>query len=124
MLAVVMVFLLTAAMTLAGLLELQRYRRRQSERVLHQGIISSSPYPAEEGVAFYGDGGTIHNDPVLDIETHNGDVVAVWFRCQHLPFEQLVVSKSRAEQMQSAYINSPGPLICGLVLKRKADENS
>jgi len=37
---------------------------------------------------YYGDGGTIHSTNHLDIEVRNGEVVAVWFRCQMLPFRQ------------------------------------
>jgi len=35
---------------------------------------------------YYGDGGTIHNTGTLDIEMQDGQVMAVWFRCQMLPF--------------------------------------
>lgn len=35
---------------------------------------------------YYGDGGTIHSTGHLDIETQDGQVMAVWFRCQMLPF--------------------------------------
>lgn len=40
---------------------------------------------AEPG-RFYGDGGTIHGTGHLDVEVKDGQVVAVWFRCQMLPF--------------------------------------
>lgn len=33
-------------------------------------------------------GGTIHQTGHLDIETHDGKVIAVWFRCRTLPFQQ------------------------------------
>lgn len=49
---------------------------------------------------YYGDGGTIHHTGYLDIETDpNGNVVAVWFRCQSLPFLQTKVGQQRAEEM-------------------------
>ncbi len=64
---------------------------------------------------FYGDGGTIHSTTHLDIETRNGKVVAVWFRCQTLPFEQTEVDNSRAESMDEAYGHS-APEIHGLTL--------
>jgi hypothetical protein len=38
---------------------------------------------------YYGDGGTIHSTGQLDVGVdRQGRVVAVWFRCQLLPFEQ------------------------------------
>ena len=37
---------------------------------------------------YYGDGTTIHSTGHLDVEVFEGKVVAVWFRCQMLPFEQ------------------------------------
>lgn len=49
---------------------------------------------------FYGNGGTIHNTNHLDIETRNGEVVAVWFRCATLPFEQVEVNEQRAKEMR------------------------
>ncbi len=65
---------------------------------------------------FYGDGGTIHSTTHLDIETRNGEVVAVWFRCQTLPFKQTKVDKSRAESMVDAYEEHSSPEIHGLTL--------
>lgn len=50
---------------------------------------------------YYGDGGTIHGTRHLHVETRNGKVVAVWFRCQVLPFQQVEVSQSRAREMGS-----------------------
>ena len=50
----------------------------------------------------YGNGGTIHQSKELDVETYNGKVIAVWFRCAMLPFEQAEVSKSRMEDMTGA----------------------
>ncbi len=47
----------------------------------------------------YGHDKTIHQSKHLDVETHNGKVVAVWFRCAVLPFEQIEVDESRAEIM-------------------------
>jgi hypothetical protein len=56
----------------------------------------------ENGTRYYGDGGTIHGTQHLHVETNiEGDVVAVWFRCQPLPFEQVVVGLSRAREMRS-----------------------
>lgn len=50
---------------------------------------------------YYGDGGTIHSTTYLDVETHHGTVVAVWFRCQMLPFRQTEVDGRRASDMES-----------------------
>jgi hypothetical protein len=48
---------------------------------------------------YYGDGGTIHDTGYLHVETCNGRVVSVWFRCQMLPFQQVEVDEARAESM-------------------------
>lgn len=50
---------------------------------------------------YYGDGGTIHQTGHLDVETHHGTVVAVWFRCQQLPFQQTEVDGERATEMET-----------------------
>lgn len=47
----------------------------------------------------YGHDKTIHSTEHLDVETHNGKVVAVWFRCAMLPFEQAEVDGERARSM-------------------------
>lgn len=57
------------------------------------------------GTRYYGDGGTIHGTKHLHIETFRGTVVAVWFRCQPLPFEQAEVDGPRATDMQRMYGN-------------------
>lgn len=68
------------------------WRRRQAEF-------------ARTGTRYYGDGGTIHSSGHLDVETFQGTVVAVWFRCQALPFQQTEVEGSRATDMESMYGN-------------------
>lgn len=60
---------------------------------------------------YYGDGGTIHAATRLDVETYNGAVVAVWFRCQQLPFSQTEATAQRATQMQAM---SGLPLLTGV----------
>ena len=51
---------------------------------------------------YYGDGGTIHGTNHLDVETdRKGNVVAVWFRCQMLPFKQTVEDSERVKEMRS-----------------------
>jgi len=53
---------------------------------------------------YYGDGGTIHSGTELDVEVDSsGRVVAVWFRCQPLPFRQADVDVDRANEMRSMY---------------------
>jgi hypothetical protein len=43
----------------------------------------------ESGNRYYGDGGTLHGTTHLDVELDavTGEVRAVWFRCQQLPFK-------------------------------------
>jgi len=69
--------------------------------------------PAHSPVRFYGDGNTIHSTGHLDVETSNGAVVAVWFRCQTLPFKQVEVDAHRAEHMREIVFL---PKIAGLDL--------
>jgi hypothetical protein len=53
---------------------------------------------------YYGNGGTIHSTGHVDVETDKaGNVVAVWFRCQPLPFKQTKVEKDRASEMVRMY---------------------
>lgn len=52
---------------------------------------------------YYGDGGTIHGNTDLDVETSDGKVVVVWFRCQPLPFRQVDVGWHRAKEMRLMY---------------------
>jgi hypothetical protein len=54
---------------------------------------------------YYGDGGTIHHSGWLDVETFHGTVVAVWFRCQPLPFHQREADSRRATEMEGMYGN-------------------
>ena len=57
----------------------------------------------DKAARFYGDGGTIHSTRHLHVGVYQGKVVSVWFRCQALPFEQIDVDKSRAEDMRNMY---------------------
>ncbi|MBM0257370.1 hypothetical protein [Micromonospora sp. 4G55] len=62
----------------------------------HEGPCAASPvggdtWDMKQALAapgrFYGDGGTIHGSTWLDVEVDDaGTVVAVWFRCQTLPW--------------------------------------
>lgn len=52
----------------------------------------------------YGHDGTIHCSNQLDIEVDDqGEIVSVWFRCAGLPFKQINVGKSRADEMRRMY---------------------
>lgn len=76
---------------------------------------------AASGTRYYGDGGTVHGSTVLDIETRDGKVVAVWFRCQALPFGQVEVDRERAAEMESMYkSNWIPPEVHGVELKDKS----
>lgn len=61
----------------------------------------------------YGHDRTIHQTNHVDVEIGpDGVVVAVWFRCQMLPFTSSAVAADRASEMLSAYVNSPpAPLV-------------
>lgn len=53
----------------------------------------------------YGDNKTVHGTTLVNVETDpkSGEVVAVWFRCLNLPFDQYVVGPSRAREMREMY---------------------
>jgi len=36
---------------------------------------------------------------MLDVETHDGVIVAVWYRCMMLPFRRIEVDAERANEM-------------------------
>jgi hypothetical protein len=53
---------------------------------------------------YYGDGGTIHGTQWLDVQVDiEGRVVAVWFRCQLLPYRVHAVDGAQAKDMRHAY---------------------
>lgn len=71
-------------------------------------------------VRFYGDGTTIHSIGHLDIEVHGGKVVAVWYRCQMLPFTQHEIASDRVATVYATdYRNYPA--IRGVVLDEEPD---
>jgi hypothetical protein len=51
----------------------------------------------------YGFDGTIHQTTGVNVEVHDGEVVAVWFRCQPIPFTQNDFGPARAKDMQRLY---------------------
>jgi hypothetical protein len=56
------------------------------------------------GARYYGGDGTIHGTTYLNIETDaKGDIVSVWFRCQAIPYEVIVVDDTRAYEMKQMY---------------------
>lgn len=56
------------------------------------------------GIRYYGGDGTIHGNGEVNVELDiKGRVVAVWFRCQPLPFTQRVVREGRAQEMRAIY---------------------
>lgn len=73
------------------------------------------------GTRYYGDGGTIHHSTHVDVETDAaGTVVAVWFRCQPLPFKQARAGETRASEMTRMYQANPGCELHGVEIKDTA----
>lgn len=71
---------------------------------------------------WYGDGGTYHNTSQLDVEVDSeGNVVAVWFRCQPLAFKQANADDRRAADMRKMYEQNKMPEIRGFRLKDTND---
>lgn len=72
------------------------------------------------GLRYYGGDGTIHRTGQLDVEVDAwGNVVAVWFRCQPLPFKQVRVAEPRAAEMRGMYGSGVGESIDAVVLKER-----
>lgn len=66
----------------------------------------------------YGFDGTIHGTEHLDVEVDAaGKVVAVWFRCQYLPFRQSAADSQRAADMTSMYGSGQTPRLHGVILE-------
>ena len=64
----------------------------------------------------YGRDGTIHGTHYLDVETVGSEVIAVWFRCQLLPFKQVPKGADRKEAIFGSLVR-PLPLIHSLELE-------
>jgi hypothetical protein len=61
----------------------------------------SKPEPVKEN--FYGGDGTIHQSGHVDVQLdRDGNVVAVWFRCAMLPFNESIVDDEYAAQVAGA----------------------
>jgi hypothetical protein len=73
------------------------------------------------GLRYYGSDMTIHQTTGVDVEVDkDGKVVAVWFRCQPLPFKQADASDRRADEMRQMYSGrSDAPSIEAVVLREK-----
>ena len=68
----------------------------------------------------YGWSDTIHRNGEVNVETDdNGVVVAVWFRCQPLPFTQSNHGEQRAADMRRMY-ERPMPQILAISLEDPA----
>ena len=67
---------------------------------------------------FYGGNGTIHGSTCVNVETINGKVVSVWFRCCHLPFDQTEVDAGRAADMTRMY-EGGAPTLVGVQIQRE-----
>ncbi len=77
--------------------------------------------PEENPLRIYGGDKTIHRTGEVNVELDiDGKVVAVWFRCQTLPFTQNVVDWQRAESMRRSYAEYPVPSLDAVVLREKA----
>jgi|SRR5215831_4574287 len=69
------------------------------------------------GLRYYGSEGTIHQSGEVNVEVFNGEPVAVWFRCQMVPFDFTPVDEKRANEMLDMAISPRDPRLVGLVLK-------
>jgi hypothetical protein len=70
------------------------------------------------GLRYYGSDMTIHDNESLDVEVdEHGQVVAVWFRCQPLPFVQSRAGKERSSSMRDMYLNGDVPWVDAVVLR-------
>lgn len=66
----------------------------------------------------YGRNKTIHNGGEVNVEIHNGKVVAVWFRCVHLPFTESEAGEARAADMRRLY-EKPAPKVVSVELEKQ-----
>lgn len=71
----------------------------------------------ESGTRYYGGSDTIHQTGEINVEIHDGEVVAVWFRCAALPFTVSDHGADRAAEMKRMYAEAGLPRIVGLELR-------
>lgn len=95
-----------------------RIERSILNRLLTRAVARGESFKIKQAVAgesyYYGDGGTIHDSGHVDVETFQGEVVSVWFRCSLLAFKQNEVEEGRAVDMRSF----PGQPLSGVELIR------
>lgn len=85
---------------------------------LLEGLTDDERWALRQALAgegrYYGSGGTIHQTGHLDVEVApDGDIVAIWFRCQPLPFKVTDADRGRAVEMRSMY-GSGAPQLIGV----------
>lgn len=68
----------------------------------------------------YGLDKTIHSTNHIDVEVHNGKVVAVWFRCMPLEFKHHDVEADRAYEVEGL----KGAIIQGIETADYLDKES
>ena len=72
------------------------------------------------GLRYYGSDMTIHQTESVNVELDgDGNVVAVWFRCQPLPFTAHETDPRRAESMREMYREGRVPGIEAVVLREQ-----
>lgn len=70
----------------------------------------------------YGHDKTFRSTNLVNIETDaEGNVVAVWFRCMTLPFDQTKVDESRAEEMRRQYQEYPPAKLLAVEVEDKQE---
>lgn len=72
------------------------------------------PMEPSRNTRYYGGNGTIHGSTIVNVETRNGKVVSVWFRCLALPFDQSECDQQRADDMVKMYADNTPSLIDGI----------
>lgn len=89
-------------------------------KLIEDQMLSPSSFLLKSKLAkparYYGGTGAIHGNGSLDVETCGDNVVAVWFRCQPLPFRQSDVAHNRAVEMKRCYQGMKNAAICGVEL--------
>lgn len=65
-----------------------------------------NPFKRKPKTTIYGRDKTWHRTDYFNVETYRGEVVAVWFRCQFVPFDQTEVDSQRAVEMKHEYSRS------------------
>lgn len=106
---------------------MNRQMRQDTIRALKAAYQPSQPYPEHaalaevarvHGLRYYGSDGTIHGTEELNVEVFEGEPVAVWFRCQRVPFDFTRVERQRADEMLDAKVSDDlNQRLVGLVLR-------